>query len=72
MKDKCVLFSFFLTEKKLSPEDSTDVIPTGRQIAISRLTGRGGGLFIPSQGMPALVRNRGQETSPRGVTDTRF
>ena len=55
---------FSLTEKKLSPEDTTDVIPTGRQIAISRLTGRGGGLFIPRPGMPALVRRMGQQTGP--------
>ena len=53
-----------LTEKKLSPEDTTDVIPTGRQIAISRLTGRGGGLFIPRPGMPALVTRMGQQTDP--------
>ena len=56
-------FLFFHSEKKLSPEDTTDVIPTGRQIAISRLTGRGGGLFRPQQGMPALVRRPGQETN---------
>ena len=32
-------------QDKSEPEDSTAVIPTGRQIAISRLTGRGGSLF---------------------------
>ena len=30
---------------KVEDEDSTAVAPTGRQIAISRLTGRGGSLF---------------------------
>ena len=30
---------------RVHAEDSTDIAPTGRQIAISRLTGRGGSLF---------------------------
>jgi len=35
----------YIKDKKIEDEDSTAIAPTGRQIAISRLTGRGGSLF---------------------------
>ena len=43
--------STFVSDKVEIEEASSEGVPKGRQIAISRLSGRGGNLFIPSNGI---------------------
>ena len=45
-------------DKKIEDEDSTAIAPTGRQIAISRLTGRGGSLFQLDTGTGTMPSSR--------------